>query len=261
MAGDNLNNGPKRLPFQVKATDIFVNNMLKNVVEDGDINTLMQVAEDACPGLIRIEGPIKEEASIRKKIDKEYGGDFYRTKDVVRMTLIAADQDALNKVQNKLLEHCRDPSKGLRKIKNEMTTADDLIGNACGYSGLNFVVTLRNGRNGEIQGNIPNIMFGKMSRESFCKAFGNNLKHDELRMRYRIKCGMGHGLYKIWDNNPNSIDGKRAAALSKKYYAFLREKSPDPKKGDALNSDLVSIKKEFLRFFLGVNDLDTETEC
>ena len=59
---------------------------------------------------------------------------------------------------------------------------------------------------------------------------------------------MGHGLYEIYRSNMGGA-AQSAAALSKKYYDFLREAPPNSRNREALNSELASIKREFRQVF------------
>jgi len=263
MAGDNLYNDPKKMikqrpfnnprhPFQEKAREIFVNNAVSNADDNDYLGTLMQVAKDACNGLTRIGGPTKKKEKIHKKIVEDYNNNFSSVKDVVRMSLIAESETALREAREALKIHCT-PANGLQVIKNEWVTYD-AVDNPCGYSGFNFVVTLPNGSSGEIQGAIPEIMFGKMSKDKFCEAFtdgptsGVNV-HNALMMKYKIKCGMGHALYDIWKSEKYTVKGLTAADLCYRMYYFLREKTPNQQAGEELNSELVSFSEKFQQHF------------
>jgi hypothetical protein len=223
---------------------IFNNIYADSGVSSEELLTLAQVVSEACAQCIRIiPGPTKGQARAREKTAWDYRGDFYDLKDVVRMTIIADNKAVLRRARQALATYCM-ASNGYGVIKNDETLP---IQDPCGYSGLNFVAKLPNGRSGEIQANIPNIMFGKMSREKFCRFIDPGL-HARIQASHGIECGMGHGLYEIYRSNMGGA-AKAAAALSKKYYDFLREAPPNSRNREALNSELASIKREFRQVF------------
>ena len=196
--------------------------VLKNLYNDADASNAQLIAlstaiRNACAGdITAIPGPVKGEARARQKTAWDYSGDFYDLKDVVRMTLIAGDSQGLDRVRTALRSYCV-PSNGYSIIKDQETRPNF---DECGYSGLNFVVRLPNGRAGEIQANIPVIMYGKMSKASFCRSLGEK-EHARIQTMYHIEGGLGHGLYEIFRTNRQGL-GRSAAMLSKLYYAYLR---------------------------------------
>ena len=227
---------------------IFNNKYAGSRVSAEELHTLAQVVKEACAERIRIvPGPIKGEARARYKTAWDYGGDFYDLKDVVRMTVVADDKLVLAQARKVLATYClASANTGYEVIKDEETLPSQ-HDNPCGYSGLNFVAKLPNGLSGEIQLNIPNMMFGKMSREKFC-LFSSPERWAQIQARYGVECGMGHGLYEIQRRDMGGV-GQSAAALSKKYYNFLREVPPNLINREALNSELASIKRDFRRVF------------
>src|SRR5262249_42136407 len=98
-------------------------------------------------------GPLKDRQRANEKVQGG-GGDWYDLKDVVRMTIIAPSANHLRDVQAKIREQCV-PQNRMGIIKDAEVFAHS---HACGYSGLNFVVRLPNGRPGEIQVNTPEII-------------------------------------------------------------------------------------------------------
>ena len=225
---------------------IFKNIYARSGVTSKELLTLAQVVNDACGGSLKIfAGPTKGEARARKKTAWDYGGDFLDLKDVVRMTIIAQNKNDLGRVRQALVTYCMPSnSNGYGVIKNAETLP---IHDPCGYSGLNFVAKLPNGQSGEIQVNFHNIMFGKMSKENFCTDIGAYL-HNRIAASHGIEPGMGHGLYEIYRSNIGGA-GQSAAALSKKYYGFLRDITPNASTRDALKSELANIKREFRQAF------------
>ena len=223
--------------------------IFQNLYKDASESTEQLIAlalevSAACDHRIKIiPGPVKGETRAREKTAWDYGGDFYELKDVVRMTIIADNANYLQRARQALVSYCV-PANKYGVIKNAETLPQQ---DACGYSGLNFVAKLPNGRTGEIQANTPNIMYGKMSKEKFVE-FIDAQKHAEIQTRYGIECGMGHGLYEIFRSNRNG-QGKKASDVSKTYYGFLRAPVPDMSKKQALQQDLAAFKQQFPDIF------------
>lgn len=177
-------------------------------------------------------GPLKTLESASRKVADDYNGDWYDLKDAVRVTVIATnngqltgvDPAALVNVKQKVLSVCV-PSNGLSLIKNAEAvpgTAD----NPCGYSGLNFVVRLggdgdTGGWPGEIQANIPAIMYGKMSQDDLCKIFRQD-GYDSIKAELAIEGGISHVFYEAWRVNRTNDLGASAAALGTRYHDYLR---------------------------------------
>lgn len=175
-------------------------------------------------------GPPKEEASANRKLKSDYSqgvvpeGDWHEMKDLVRLTLLGRNPAHTVAIANEVRRYCGVGTseiiggRGLSLMKNEETKSGS---NPCAYSGYNFVVRLRNGVPGEIQVNIPEVLYGKGPREEFCNAAG--LKEwNMIRSRFQIESSLGHGLYEIWRKDKAGLNGKFAAILSKQYYDYLR---------------------------------------
>ena len=212
------------------------------------------------PGLIFIPGPVKGEARARQKTAWDYSGDFFSLKDVVRMTMIAKDQQALADLREVMRKYCI-AANGYSLIKDAETFANV---EACGYSGLNLVVKLPlnapqtaagvvgpampyTGRPAEIQANVPQIMYGKMSKKSFCKSFGES-EHARIQASYQVEGGLGHKLYEVYREN---LQGKAQAAamLSKLYYAYLRS-APNQFRRTELDARIPGFKAQFSQLFV-----------
>lgn len=239
--GDNFQRAAHLSEIRRTAQEKIFRNLYKDAGASGEemVNLAREVSKSCGDRIKFIPGPVKGEARARQKTAWDYGGDFYDLKDVVRMTIIAENKELLTRVRQALVKYCV-PSKGYAMIKNAETLPQI---DPCGYSGLNFVAKLPNGRSGEIQANTPNIMYGKMSKEKFSK-FLSDKKHAEIQTKYNIECGMGHGLYEIFRSNQQGA-GKAAADLSKKYYGFLRSPIPDAANRSQLLSELADFKRKF----------------
>lgn len=186
-----------------------------------------------------IFGPVKKPEDAKIKVNRDYKGDWYELKDYVRMTIVPNNLEDIKKVQALIRTRCV-ASRGLGIIKDSETFADK---DPCGYSGLNFVINMSRGGYAEIQVNIAELMYGKMSPEDFQKVFINvNGLFTRIESEYYVEPGLGHGLYEIYRKNPEGVKEKRVADISKNYYNYLRGR---PRQFcSALNSQLNAIKKE-----------------
>src|SRR5262245_5754766 len=161
-------------------------------------------------------GPIKERGRGIEKVMGEYGGEWHELKDVVRMTIIAPTMKELRDAQANIRELCT--------IQYKMSIIKDteIFANVhpCGYSGLIIVVRLPNGRPGEIQVNIPEIIYGKEKEKIARPGLGS--KYFEIKGKFMLEGGYHHILYEIYRAAPFGAIGKEAAKVSKMYLDYLR---------------------------------------
>ena len=219
-------------------------------VQDSDV-MLRIVAEKIQDGLdCRISyGPIKTLESASRKVTDDYNGDWYQLKDAVRMTVIATNDGKVTGVTREKLTAIKDkvklvctPSIGLTLIKDDEALPGKPDArpkdNPCGYSGLNFVVRLTIGGDaggsgwhfpaltpgwpGEIQANIPAMMYGKMSEEHLCQLFDQD-GYNNLKRELDIEGGISHVFYEIWRVDRKGDKGIAAAELGGRYHDYLRE--------------------------------------
>lgn len=176
-------------------------------------------------------GPPKTGESAGRKLRDDYSqgvvpeGDWHEMKDLVRLTFLGNNTVETAAIANEVKRYCGVGTseiiggKGLSLIKKEETLPSS---NACAYSGYNFVVRLRNGVPGEIQINIPEVLYGKGPKDDFCNAAGQD-SWDRIRSRFQIESSLGHGLYEVWRKDKGaSLNSRMAANLSKQYYDYLR---------------------------------------
>lgn len=252
-----------------------VRTTVQRVGDVGVANILLRfVAERIADGLdCRISyGPIKTLASASRKVRDDYGGDWLQVKDAVRITVIATNGGLLTGVRKEQLVDIRQriqsvcvASNGLSIMKNEMVTPES-PNNACGYSGLNIVVRLgllpaqRTGWNfaqvampdlpGEIQGNIPAMMYGKMSAQDLCLMFSRE-GYEGLSADLKIEGGLSHVFYEIWRVDREGIAGLAAAALSRRYHDYLRESGARQAERGQLAADIAAFKRDHPAAFAG----------
>jgi hypothetical protein len=209
-----------------KAQDRIKTQLFKDAEkQEGTNDLLMALAKkiaNEC-GSELAKGPIKTVESAERKLKKDYTssvlpeGDWYEMKDLCRCTIIAPNPGRLKKV-GEMIRRTFVASDRMGIVKDAEAIAHI---DPCGYSGLNFVVRLTNGRSGEIQANIPEVMYGKMTTLRFLDVLGIT-RYFEFKSRFQIDGGMGHGLYEIWRKEPASAKGRQAAVVSKLYYNYLR---------------------------------------
>ncbi len=186
-------------------------------------------------------GPIKSEARANEKVYAPtaldgYGGDWYGLKDLVRMTIIAPTLGQVEEVGRVIRDRCA--------ARNRMGIAKDIVVNAnadaCGYSGLNFVIRLINGRFGEIQVNIPAMIYAKEAEDLSGKLLGKS-QFSHIKGWSGVKGGYGHKLYEIYRVAKATDKGRMAAWVSKAYYAYLRLGIPNLSLALALEEDIKAV--------------------
>ena len=183
---------------------------------DAELRKLADMIATKCEA-VPVYGPIKQQARAAEKVANDYGGDWYGLKDVVRMTIVAPTLSSLRQVQSLIREECV-ARNGLSLLKDVEVFANS---SPCGYSGMNFVISMSNGRPAEIQANIPEVMYGQLNEKNFRGTVGEE-KFNEIKGRYRVEGGLGHGLYEIYRVSPGSVKAKHAALISKQYFDYLR---------------------------------------
>lgn len=168
-------------------------------------------------GCRAIYGPLKSRGRAEEKIADRLGGDWYELRDAVRMTLVAPDLGAVRATQVYIRTHAV-AHQGLGIIRDFELTPNQ---SPCGYSGVNFALRLQNGRIGEIQVNIPTVMYGQLDQSIFTAAL-SPAEHRGIRQQKGVDGGLGHGFYEIYRMGKNTESGKQAAELSRRYFDCLR---------------------------------------
>ena len=110
-----------------------------------------------------IAGPLKGSASLMKKLLFDYGGNVGSLKDVVRCTIVGNSVAIYENICAVIKSHCT-TDNNYRIIKSLRV---DPQKDACGYSGANIVVKLPCDLPGEIQVNIPAVMYGKFPEDEY----------------------------------------------------------------------------------------------
>jgi hypothetical protein len=126
--------------YDVKETN---NQELKILIEE-------ILSDPKCAGCRPAYAPPKDRQTAAEKVQRDYGGDWYDLKDVVRATIIAPFDAVTRIVQTKIraLFGLGVGRPGLNIIKDMEVHAG---GDPCGYSGMNFVVRLSSHRPAEIR--------------------------------------------------------------------------------------------------------------
>ncbi len=208
---------------------------------------LQQLGTDiatAC-GCTAVFGAQKNLGRAQQKVMGEKGGDWYELYDVVRMTILAPNISTLRQVQTMIRTQCT-ARNGLGIIRDFEQVASQ---SACGYSGLNFVVRLQNGEAGEIQANLPNVLYGQFKESLFQQVFGVSL-FMRIKSSYQVEGGVGHPFYEIYRTGRGTMQGKQAADLSTRYFNYLRG-MPNLNVGKALQQEIDTFKQSNRSAFRG----------
>jgi hypothetical protein len=191
-----------------------------------------------------VHGPVKSYVRADEKVKLDYGGDWYQLKDVVRMTIVAPNADAMKAV-NAYIRNEACVARNGRGLPKAEPSDGVLKKTACGYTGYNFVALLENWRFGEIQLNVPGVMYGQMSPDLFEKIVGDKEKAKKYQEKYKVDGGLGHIYYELYRPNPAADIAKESAAISTKYFDHLRLDNPDAKAGEALQVELKAYAKKY----------------
>lgn len=231
--------------IRAKAQQGIANRLFLAATETDSLLRAFGAEIEAKTGATPIYGPLKgREGRATEKVRDDYGGDWYELKDVVRMTFVAPAPYKLLKVRNEIRSGAV-ARNGLSLVKDVETFANV---DTCGYSGLNFVLRLKNGRPAEIQANVPEIMYAKMSQKDFTAYLGAEY-YTHLRAKFlELEGGHGHALYELYRVNPAAVAARRAALVSKAYYAYFRS-FPNKEKRDYLQFEINGFKKTYPHLF------------
>ena len=92
-----------------------------------------------------------------------------------------------------------------------------------GYNGHAVIFKTKNGMDGEVQINTPEVIYAKETESSGRKILGDK-KYDEIAKRIGVKGGLGHKLYEEWRILNDEKDLKRKKEIqdqSKQYYSHF----------------------------------------
>lgn len=231
--------------IRTKAQQGIANRLFSDATETDSQLHAFGGAIAAKTGAVPIYGPLKaRDGRATQKVRDDYGGDWYELKDVVRMTLVAPNLYKLGQIRSEIRSGAV-AREGLCLMKDVETFANV---EPCGYSGLNFVVRLKNGRPAEIQANVPEIMYGKMSERFFVQNLGAD-RYAQLKAKFlNLEGGHGHALYELYRANTATVAAKRAALVSQAYYAYFRG-LPNKLARDQLQREIDSFKKTHPHLF------------
>jgi hypothetical protein len=206
----------------------------------------MELAEEIeqASGCKLIRGQMKSVSRALDKVQRDYHGFWDELKDILRVTFIAEDDLAYQRVadQVKSLGN-RAP---FRVIKEKV---EDRRKHPRGYSGQNYVVEMKLGLTApgqiggarvvpgparpvrmEIQANVPTMIYAKEVKEDFIAMLGNDdyagRKFHEIESWSHIVSGLSHALYEIWAVADARYQ-EEANALSERYHRYLRDRVPN----------------------------------
>ncbi len=155
------------------------------------------------------KAPIKTEESALRKINKDYGGDPTRIKDLARNTIIVDAKD-IQAVTAQL------------QARGANVKVIDGAENPLGYSGVNSTLTTAAGISGEIQVNSPAMIYAK-EPEALARTLLGDGVYDDVSKRSGEKGGLGHSYYEDWRVLPSdSKEASKIADDSRAYYNQIR---------------------------------------
>lgn len=209
--------------------------IMGGVVDRGAHALQGRLVEETRKVAARIKGAVvltppgpKNLEDARKKVNRDYGGDWLTIKDMARCTLVVPSQNVLDTAINAVRQHFR-ASNGYTVFEEKITVG---AFNEAGYSGLTMFVQ-SGGNKGEIQVNTPALMYAKSLPE-----FRNALPQLEssIKARYHLVAGgLGHTLYETYRAEPaDKLTGKSLTPrgrtygnASKLYYNYFRSDPPN----------------------------------
>ncbi len=149
-------------------------------------------------------GPVKTFERALEKTQKEYNRNHTRVKDVIRSTIVAKDQKQLEE----MVAHMK-TAKNLHRHKPQRTNL--------GYTGHLFNFHYPDGAIGEIQANVPAMIYAKEKESVARNMLGK--KYDEVKAKTGMEGGLGHHHYKKWRSlSEGHPDKERLANESRMYY-------------------------------------------
>jgi len=191
-----------------------INNVqdLLNLAPEANVE-IQQIGRDVTakiPGARWAEGPIKKPERITEKAMKDYKGDYSKMKDVVRGTVVVKVPEDISKAVGLL-----NPKEFPVKVQSAKT-------DPMGYSGIITNHRASNGLVGEVQVNMPQIIFAKEKEEIARGVIGNDV-YDEIAKKAGIEGGRGHQFYEDWQKlDGDSPEAIALAEEAKKYYDLFR---------------------------------------
>jgi hypothetical protein len=180
-------------------------------------------------GVRWIPGPLKTLDKAMGKTETAYGFAFGLNKDLVRATLACTSQPGLFMTANFVQKTCT-AEFGMHLLKKEeQKSVHDGGESETGYSGWNFGVQFKEHRafSAEVQANTYELLYGKMSMQSFCRDLRVSLDaYRKMQNRLRFPGGLGHALYDISDTRrakTTEEEGDRARSLASDYNDACRD--------------------------------------
>jgi hypothetical protein len=205
-----------------------------------ELNFLASYITAVLPMAHWIEGPLKTVEKAMGKTEKEYDYLWSSNKDLVRGTLACESQSELSQIAALVIKVCDNKDYAMKLIKKqEQKSVRDGGQMVAGYSGWNFAVEFKEHPfAAEIQANTFSMMYGKMSKDEFCKQLKVDLaKYEDKRMKALFPGGLGHALYDIQDARfaAPQEDKVKARNLALDYHDLCRNQARKPSIQDINN--------------------------
>lgn len=164
------------------------------------------------PSALAVIGPTKKSSRVMQKTIHEYEGDPTKVKDVIRSTVIAKDAKQLEDVVAHMSKE-----KNFHRRKDQHTEE--------GYKGHIFNYNYPNGVVGEIQANVPHMIYAKEKEKDAKGILGSKL-YSQIQKKTGMQSGMGHHHYEKLRNPKSTPEMKvKAAEDSRHYYKEIERRS------------------------------------
>lgn len=211
----------KEKPEPVEKAPEGPNNKRQEVV-DGDFASMYAKAPAAKEEIDKLaddiagrhggrvaKAPIKSEQRALEKVNKEYGGDASKIKDLARNTIVVPEEKIDDVVRE--LEARGASVKRISSSSNEY-----------GYSGVNTTMRTQTGLTGEIQVNSPEMIFAKEPEPLARGIIGDDV-YNEISKKVGVEGGLGHKYYEIGRSlPPGDPQADAIARESRDYYDTVR---------------------------------------
>jgi hypothetical protein len=163
--------------------------------------------------------PIKSFERASEKVAEDYDDDWFRIKDLARLSIVLPDFSKVRTVVKRISSHF-DVSNGYdrRPEVKEISEETDPLG----YSGTTVFVSTKTMVRSEIQINSDAIIYAKVGKLS--RAFLGDDVYSVIESTSGVPGGQGHLLYEVW-RAPGTDDTTKhhVETVSKSYYAYFRK--------------------------------------
>jgi len=173
----------------------------------------------------------KDAGRATEKVMQDYGGDWWRIKDLARCTIVVDSRaKALQAVAE--CESFFRPVNGWSYVETKHPPQKP-----DGYSDWKVIVS-RHGSKAEVQINTKSMIYAK-DMPFFLQTCAADLSM--MKATYALPGGLGHWFYEIARTNRGLPMEAAADAAGIPYYSYFRSEPPDPKLAAAARAALASL--------------------